>query len=141
MELLSPRLDREEVTRLSPLALAHIGDGVYELMVRTHLANRFGSSNEDMHLHTLEFVSATAQAEAFESVKDILLEGETEVFRRGRNAHSKAPKHTPVAAYHAATGLEALFGYLWLSGRRKRLEEIFAAILASREADGGSGKA
>ena len=132
MELLNPCLERADVLKHSPLALAHLGDGVYELMVRTHLASNHDWSNEVMHRRTLEFVSANAQAAAFESIKDILTEEELEWFKRGRNAHSKAPKHTPVAVYHTATGLETLFGYLWLTGAKARLEEIFAAILDGR---------
>ena len=132
MELLNPKLERSEVLKHSPLALAHLGDGVYELMVRTHLASNHDWSNEVMHLRTLEFVSASAQAAAFDSIKDMLSEEESEWFKRGRNAHSKAPKHTPVATYHTATGLETLFGYLWLTGEKNRLEEIFTAILAGR---------
>lgn len=135
MELLSPKFERSEVLKHSPLALAHLGDGVYELMVRTHLASNHDWSNEVMHIKTLEFVSASAQAAAFEMIKDKLTEEENEWFKRGRNAHSKAPKHTPVAVYHTATGLETLFGYLWLTGEKDRLEEIFAAILKGRSED------
>lgn len=139
MNDLSPAFSREQVNRQSALALAHIGDGVYELMVRTHIASGHEFSNEDMHRNTLRFVSASAQAKAFELIRESLSEEEHAVFLRGRNAHSKSPKHTPPAEYHAATGLEALFGWLWLLGRRERLEELFDIILVDLP-DGASKK-
>lgn len=125
MEYLNPQLSRADAQKHSTLALAHVGDGVYELMVRTYLASRHDYTNEAMHRHTLEYVSANAQAAFFERVRDRLTDEELEIFRRGRNAHTKAPKHTPAAVYHTSTGLEALFGFLWLVGERSRLEEIF----------------
>lgn len=134
MQYLSPDLSRADAAKHSTLALAHVGDGVYELMVRTYLASRHDYTNEAMHRHTLEYVSANAQAEFFERIRDRLTEEELEIFRRGRNAHTKAPKHTPAAVYHTSTGLEALFGYLWLTGARDRLEEIF--LIMTEEENG-----
>lgn len=130
MNNLSPEFSKEQVNRQSALALAHIGDGVYELMVRTHIASGHEFSNEDMHRNTLRFVSASAQSRAFAAIRSSLVEDEQAVFLRGRNAHSKSPKHTHPAEYHTATGLEALFGWLWLLGKRERLEELFGMILA-----------
>ncbi len=130
MEFLSPKVERADALKLSTLALAHVGDGAYELMVRTYLASTHDYTNEAMHTHTLKYVSAVAQAAAFEKIRGRLDEQENEVFRRGRNAHQKPPKHTPVAVYHTATGLEALFGYLWLTGERSRLEELFNLMIS-----------
>ena len=111
------------------LQLAHVGDAVYELMVRTHLAKLGALRPSDMHRKTVSFVAAPAQAAAAEHILPLLSEEETALFRRARNArvHGCPAGCTP-AQYHTATALEALFGWLWLSGRRARAEELFAPI-------------
>lgn len=122
-------LTEEEVRAMGSLALAHVGDAVFELLVRVHLAAA-GGRNGSLHRAAVEMVNATAQAGDMEKLLPLLTEEEAEVFRRGRNVkvHS-VPKHARLGDYHAATGLEALFGYLYLLDRRDRLNALFAVIL------------
>ena len=110
----------------SPLALAYIGDGVYELYVR----NRVIKENPDMpayklHKETVKYVKAHAQSNSIHAICDILAEDETAVFKRGRNAKSPTvPKNADLTEYRHATGFEALLGYLYLSQKSDRLDEI-----------------
>ncbi len=122
-------LTEEEVRTMGSLALAHVGDAVFELLVRVHLAAA-GGRNGSLHRAAVEMVNAAAQAGDMEKLLPLLTEEEAEVFRRGRNVkvHS-VPKHARLGDYHAATGLEALFGYLYLLDRRDRLNALFAVIL------------
>ena len=122
-------LAEAEVRAMGSLALAHVGDAVFELMVRLHLAAG-GGRNGSLHKAAVEMVNAAAQAGDMEKLLPLMTEEETEVFRRGRNVkvHS-VPKHASLGDYHAATGLEALFGYLYLLDRRERLNRLFAAIV------------
>ncbi len=134
MDYLGPVLERREVLAKSALALAHVGDCVYELMVRTMLCASGDYSNQRQHRLTLDYVSAEAQAAAAERLLPLISEEEREFFLRGRNAHSgTVPKHAGPAVYHAATGLETLFGALWLLGRKERLEELFQIICETNE--------
>ena len=123
------RLSEAEVRSMGSLALAHVGDAVFELLVRLHCAAG-GGKNGSLHQASVEMVNAAAQAGDMEKLLPLLAEEEADVFRRGRNVkvHS-APKHARLGDYHAATGLEALFGYLYLMGRRERLNALFAAIV------------
>ena len=122
-------LTEEEVRAMGSLALAHVGDAVFELLMRVHLAAA-GGRNGSLHRAAVEMVNAAAQAGDMEKLLPLLTEEEAEVFRRGRNVkvHS-VPKHARLGDYHAATGLEALFGYLYLLDRRDRLNALFAVIL------------
>ena len=119
----------------SPLALAFLGDGVYELLAREYLLAQGNAPVGKLHTRTVELVSAKAQAEAYRRVASLLTEEEELAFRRGRNANStKCPKHTDPAVYRCATGVEALFGWLYLTGQTARINQLFAAILESRQA-------
>ncbi len=122
-------LTEGEVRAMGSLALAHVGDAVFELLVRVHLAAARGK-NGSLHRAAVEMVNAAAQAGDMEKLLPFLTEEETEVFRRGRNVkvHS-VPKHASLGEYHAATGMEALFGYLYLLGRRERISALFARIV------------
>ena len=122
-------LTEAEVQSMGSLALAHVGDAVFELMVRVYLAPG-GRKNGSLHQAAVQMVNAAAQAGDMEKLLPLLSPEEAEVFRRGRNVkvHS-VPKHARLGDYHAATGLEALFGYLYLLGRRERLNALFAAIV------------
>ena len=122
-------LTEAEVRSMGSLALAHVGDAVFELMVRVYLAGQ-GGRNGSLHRAAVEMVNAGAQAGDMEKLLPLLSGEEADVFRRGRNVkvHS-SPKHARLGDYHAATGLEALFGYLYLLGRRERLNALFAAIV------------
>ena len=128
-------LDERRLAQLGPLELAHVGDGVYELLVRTHLARQSGGRVGDLHRAAVAYVAAPAQAAALERLQAYLTEAETQVVRRGRNAHVHGcPAGCTVAQYHAATALEALFGHLWLSGQAARAGELFAIILEEEHA-------
>jgi len=128
-------LDQETLGSLGVLNLAHVGDGVYELLVRTHLARQGSLRLADQHRQTVAYVSAPAQAEAMEFLLPSLTEEEHKIYRRGRNARVHGcPAGCTIAQYHAATALEALFGWLWLSGREARIEELFARILEMKDA-------
>lgn len=118
----------ENINSLSPAALAFVGDAVYGLMVRKMLAEK-NLPIKELHDLSLKYVSAPAQAAAYDRIKDALTGDESEIFRRGRNHHtSNVPKSATPAQYHTASGLECLFGYLYLSGREERLSELFRLI-------------
>ena len=114
---------------LSPLMLAFVGDTVYDLFVRETLLTECPRPVKKLHALAVNEVSAVAQARKINAILDTLTEEETDIFKRGRNAHTgHVPKSADVVTYHNATGLEALFGYLYLMGDIKRLREIFEAI-------------
>ena len=107
---------------LSPLALAFVGDGVYSLMVRERLLCEANRPVNDLHRLAVKEVRAEAQSAAMGRIMEYLTEEEEAVFKRGRNAHTARSG----ADYHRSTGLEALFGYLYLDGRIDRVRELFA---------------
>ena len=125
---------REELLNMSSLGLAHLGDGVFELMVRSWLCLHGKATSKGLHRATVRYVAAPAQAQAVENILPLLTEEEGDVFRRGRNTspHS-VPQNASRADYQAATGLEALFGWLWLQGRTERLNELFAVMMEGEE--------
>lgn len=119
------RLDfpADEIKTLSPLVLAHVGDAYFHLYIRTRLLQ---VTHNITRLHDLsaEIVSATAQAKTYQAIESILTGSERDIFRRGRNAKSHAPRKATVAEYHASTGFEALLGELFLRKNFARLDEI-----------------
>ena len=123
MERLVPQ--ETDVRTLSPLALAFVGDGVYELMVRETLLSQANRPNGALHRMAVSLVRAEAQAEAMERLLPYLSEEETAVYRRGRNAHTARTG----SDYHSATGLETLCGYLYLSGNIDRVRALFALAM------------
>ena len=125
-------VDKEvNAKQLSPLNLAFIGDCIYEIMVRETLVTNANRPVNDLHRESVKFVSAKAQTEAFEKIKDILTEEETAVYKRGRNAKvGHSPKSATESEYHCATGVEALFGYLYLTEQTDRIKELFSVINA-----------
>ena len=129
-DYLNLQLSEKELRGISNLGLAHIGDCVYELLVRSWVLSQGRSTNRGLHENTVAMVSATAQAATMEKLRPLLTEEEQAVFRRGRNTRvNSLPKNGSVGAYHTATGLECLFGWLYLIGRRDRVNELFAAIV------------
>ncbi|MCI1951545.1 MAG: ribonuclease III [Clostridiales bacterium] len=113
----------------SPLTLAFIGDGVFELFVRERLVLQGNCPVKELHKHAVKQVQAAAQAMVVPKLEPILSEEEISVLKRGRNAHvGHVPKNASVADYHAATALESLFGYLYLKGDLKRLQELFLEV-------------
>jgi ribonuclease-3 family protein len=120
-------MDACEIKSISSAALAYLGDCVLEMCVREHLVGLGISSSARLNAESLGFVRATKQAEAMLKILPHLDEEETAVFKRGRNhGHGNTPKSATVSEYRSATGMEALFGYLKLSGREDRIEELFA---------------
>ncbi len=116
---------------LSGTTLAFIGDGVYGLLVREKLC-AIDRPLGELHARSVKLVNATAQAESYKLIEPLLSEEELSVFKRGRNAHtSRSPKNSTNGEYHTATGLEALFGFLHLSGKKDRINELFAVIWES----------
>ena len=120
----------QQVNAISNLGLAHIGDGVFELLCRSHLCARGGKMVGDLHKATIAMVKAPAQARLTEKLLPLLSEEELAFYRRGKNAHVHAvPKSATPAEYAKATGVEALFGALYLLGRKDRINEIFKTVL------------
>ena len=115
-----------DMKSISSAALAYLGDSVIELCTREYLVRIGYSSAKQLNERALEFVRAGAQSEAAARLREELSEAETAVFRRGRNiGHTKTPRSATALQYRQATGLEALFGYLFLEGRRDRIKELF----------------
>ena len=125
-----------ELSSISTAALAYLGDAVLELLVREHLVREGYSSSKSLNAHARAFVSAPALAAAMERLLPLLSDEEDAIFRRGRNiGHTNTPKSATVAQYRAATGMEALLGYLHFLGRTQRLRELFdLAYLKEQEA-------
>lgn len=123
-------IDKEvNAKQLSPLNLAFIGDCIYEILVREMLVTNANRPVNDLHKESIKFVSAKAQTEAFEKIKGILTEEETAIYKRGRNAKvGHSPKSATEGEYHCATGVEALFGYLYLTEQTDRIKELFSKI-------------
>ena len=115
--------DANEVKTLSPLVTAYIGDAYFHLYVRTRLLSVTHKINK-LHDLSAEIVSAVAQAEAYKKIESKLTDDEKDIFRRGRNAKSHAPRSATVAEYHASTGFESLLGELFLRKNFSRLDEI-----------------
>ena len=121
---------REELLNMSSLGLAHLGDGAFELMVRAWLCLHGKVKVKDLHRATVRYVAAPAQAAAMERLLPLLTDEEADVYRRGRNtAPHSVPRAATRAQYQSATGLEALFGWLYLQGRTERLNQLFEAIM------------
>ena len=110
----------------STAALAYLGDCVIEICVREHLVKSGLSSSARLNKRALDFVRAPCQAEAMKKILPPLTEEEDAIFHRGRNiGHTNTPRSSTVAEYRAATGMEALFGWLHLSGNKDRISELF----------------
>ena len=123
-------IDRDRLLNLSSLGLAHLGDSVFEVMVRSWLCLHGTAKAKDLHRATVRYVSAPAQAAAMERLRPHLSPEEEEVFRRGRNtAPHSVPKAASRGEYQTATGMEALFGWLYLQGRTERLNGLFALVM------------
>ncbi len=131
-------LPERDALMISPLVLAHVGDSVHDLYVRVGAALDGGKARA-MHRQAVGNVNAGAQARALSRVAHLLTETEGDVVRRGRNAHARhaAPKRADPADYAMATGLEALLGFLYLTGRAERLLTILAAMAEPAEETNG----
>ena len=134
MDFFKPGMTLQEVNRISMLGLAHIGDGVYELLTRTMLCSKGHSSVGELHKLTVSYVKAPAQAKAAEKILPLLDSDEMAVYKRGRNTKvNSVPQNADIGQYHSATGLEALFGWLYLRGFNERISQLFSVIVQETE--------
>lgn len=127
-------MDLRTVNQYSPLALAFLGDSVYEQLVRERLVVLANMPSGKLHSLSVKYVCCEFQSQACEIIEPYLSEEERDIMRRGRNASGiTPPKHSGVTEYRRATALECLFGYLYLLGRRDRIDEFFKKIWESVE--------
>ena len=123
-------MDDADIGRLSALALAHVGDGVYELLTRSRLVAQGLTTARGLHSHTVALVRASAQYAAAKALLPCMTEEEEAVFRRARNTKVHGvPKAASQAEYAYATALEALFGWLYLKGRYDRINALYDVIV------------
>ncbi|MCI7097096.1 MAG: ribonuclease III [Clostridiales bacterium] len=123
-------LSKPEIDAISNLGLAHMGDCVFEILCRAYLCARGEKTVDRLHRDTIAMVKAPAQAQFADRMLPLLTEEERAYYRRGKNAHVHAvPRGATPAEYAKATGVEALFGYLYLSGRKERVNELFQLVM------------
>ena len=123
-------LTQQEIHAISNLGLAHMGDCVFEILCRAYLCAKGGKNVGNLHRDTINMVKASSQAQFMDKLLPLLTEEELAYYRRGKNAHVHAvPKSCTPAEYAKATGLEALFGALYLAGKTDRLNELFKAVM------------
>lgn len=123
-------MEPQKIQAISNLGLAHIGDGVFELLTRSWVCAHGDQTVGKMHRDTIALVKATAQAKFAEKMLPLLTENELSLYRRGKNSHVHAvPKSASPKEYAMATGLEAMFGALYLAGQNERINEIFATVM------------
>ena len=126
----SAKLNEDEIRAISSIGLAHLGDAVYELLVRTYLCVHGKATGKGLHRATIALVCAQSQSRFADLLLASLTEEETAVFKRGRNANVHTIPHSADRAeYQKATGLEALFGYLYLQNRHERINELFDLMM------------
>ncbi len=125
MEIFGRNRDIGEVNQLSPLVWAYIGDSVYEMYIRMHLVNTSYAKPHKLHLESIKYVKAKAQAETLDRIYENLTSNEKDIVRRGRNSENHhIAKNANVADYSHSTAFEALIGYLYLTFQDERLDEI-----------------
>ena len=133
MNYFEPHLTPDELRAISAFGLAHMGDAVYETLVRTWLCVHGKATGKELHRATIALVCAQKQAELAQRVLPQLTEEELAVYKRGRNANVHAmPRSATPAQYHAATGLECLMGWLYLRGDKERAEQLFRAMMEEK---------
>lgn len=129
-DLFDMKMEPAQVKAITNLGLAHVGDGVYELLCRSYLVSKGGKTVLKLHNQTVSLVKAPAQAKFADKIKPMLTEEELAYYRRGKNAHTHAaPKSATPQEYAKATGFETLFGALYLLGRKDRLLELFSVCM------------
>ena len=130
-----PQMELRDINNVSMLGLAHIGDGVYELLTRTMLCSDGNKKVTELHKKSVAIVNAPAQAAAMERLMPHLTADELAIYKRGRNAKvNSVPQKADIGQYHAATGLEALFGWLYLQGKTERINDLYSVCV--EESDG-----
>ena len=136
MELIERKNEKLDVDMMSPLIWAYVGDSVYELFIRTYLTNTTKLKPHQLHIKSIQYVKAGAQAEILEGVMEHLTEQEKEIVRRGRNAENHhLPKNASVQEYMYSTAFEALIGYLYLTKQDDRLREILNLCIELKTTD------
>ena len=129
-------LEKKDIDAISNLGLAHMGDCVFEILCRGWLCAQGGKNVGNLHRDTIRMVNANAQSAFVDKLLPHLTEEEMSYYRRGKNAHVHAvPKSCTPTDYAKATGLEALFGVLWLSGQTERLNQLFKTVMEEDHAD------
>lgn len=129
-------LEKKDIDAISNLGLAHMGDCVFEILCRGWLCAKGGKNVGNLHRDTIRMVNANAQSAFVDKLLPHLNEEEMAYYRRGKNAHVHAvPRSCTPADYAKATGLEALFGALWLSGQTERLNQLFITVMEDGNAD------
>ena len=125
-----PAMTEDELRSISAIGLAHMGDAVFEVLVRTWLCVHGKATGRGLHQATIKLVCAESQAAKAQKILPILTAEELAVYKRGRNAQvNTIPGHASRAQYGAATALESLLGWLYLKGRRERIEELFETMM------------
>ena len=125
-----PHMTEDQLRAISSIGLAHMGDAVFEVLVRSWLCTHGRATGKGLHQATVKLVCAESQAEKARRILPLLTEEERAVFKRGRNAQvHTVPNHASRAQYGEATALEALLGWLWLKGRKDRVNELFCAMM------------
>jgi len=125
-------LAEQDIRTYSPLTLAYIGDGVYELVIRTVVVAKGNRRPKELHKRSSMLVKAQTQASIVEALKPLLTEAERDIYRRGRNANSATmAKNASMREYRKATGFEAVMGYLYLTGQEERLIKLVKQGLES----------
>lgn len=123
-----------DMKQISPLNLAFLGDGVFDLLVRDYLIRTSDKKVGELNREKISLVNCKAQSESIKSLMNMLTEEETDIFKRGRNTKvNSASKHGSLSDYHNATGFECLLGYLYLEGKTDRINEIFEYIIKAHE--------
>ena len=130
MNYSEPALTDDQLRAISSIGLAHMGDAVFEILVRTWLCAHGKATGKGLHQATIRLVCAESQSQRARKILPLLTEEELAVFKRGRNAqvHS-VPAHASRAQYGEATALEALLGWLYLEGRKERINELFCKMM------------
>lgn len=127
-------IEEDKVGLINPIILAYIGDAVYECYVRVYIAGKGATKTGLLHRESIKYVSAKAQAKVLDEIYDALSDDERNIVRRGRNANANTiPKNTTLAVYKKATAFEALIGYLFLSKKNDRMEEIIRSTFSGEE--------
>ena len=125
-----PALTDDELRAISSIGLAHMGDAVFEILVRTWLCAHGKATGKGLHQATIRLVCAESQSQKAQKILPLLSEEELAVFKRGRNAQVHSiPAHASRAQYGEATALEALLGWLYLRGRKERINELFCQMM------------
>lgn len=134
MEIFNRNKEIADVNMLSPLVWAYVGDSVYEMFIRTYLINNSNAKPHKLHIESIKYVKASAQAEMLHNIYEELSDEEKEIVRRGRNTQNHhLPKNSNVQEYMYSTAFEALIGYLYLCGDISRVKEIIEMSLKGKE--------